>query len=167
MGKRGPPKTPTALKKLKGTYRADRDSDIGPQLDGGAECPDCLSAEAHAEWERLAPGLEACGLLTVLDRAVFAGYCQAWADCKRLTEQLNEMASWVWESEKGYRQAVPEVAMRREASVRMAQAASKLGLDPSSRSGLHLKTPARDEDNPFDRFDKPANKFTGRGQCSA
>ena len=167
MGKRGPPKTPTALKKLKGTYRADRDSDIGPQLDGGAECPDCLSAEARTEWARLAPGLEACGLLTVLDMAVFAGYCQAWADCKRLTEQLNEMASWVWESEKGYRQAVPEIAMRREASVRMAQAAAKLGLTPSDRSGLHVTAPGGSIPNPFDRFDNPGDKFAGRGPCSA
>ena len=159
MGKRGPPRKPTALKRLQGTYRPDREAVDEPQPTGDVDAPDCLSAAARAEWDRLAPALVTVGLLTVADRALFAVYCQAWADYGKLTDQLNEMASWVWQSEKGYRQVVPEVAMRREASVRMAQAAAKLGLDPSSRSGLHVVAGKR-EPNPFDRFvDKPPNKF--------
>ena len=159
MGKRGPPRTPTALKQLRGTDRPDRAGTTEPQPTGGAECPEFLSAEARAEWGRLAPELERIGLLTVADRAVFSGYCQAYADYRKLTKQLNEMASWVWESDKGYRQVIPEVGLRKEASVRLLQAAARLGLDPSSRSGLHVGA-GRRAPSPFDEFDeKPPNKF--------
>lgn len=41
--------------------------------------PDFLSAGAKAEWARLAPELHRLGLLTVLDTATFAAYCEAQA----------------------------------------------------------------------------------------
>ena len=77
------------------------------------------------------------------------------------------MASWTWQSQKAYRQAVPELSMRKEAWTRIKEAGSKLGLDPSSRSGLHVK-PARTA-NPFDGFgdcEKP-NKFAELGKRPA
>ncbi len=154
MGKRGPPKKPTALKRLQGTYRPDRAPANEPTPEGTAEPPDFLTAEAREEWDRLAPGLTTMGLLTSADRAVFAGYCQAWADYLRLTAQLNEMASWVWESEKGYRQAVPELAMRKEAWSRAVQAGSRLGLDPAARSGLHVQPKTPKDENPFAKLGK-------------
>lgn len=120
---------------------------------GVAESPDTLSAEARVEWDRLAPDLTACGLLTAADRAIFAGYCQAWADYNKLTDQLNGMASWVWESEKGYRQSVPEISLRKEAWARIIQASSRMGLDPSSRSGLNVSIVKPKE-----------NKFSARGR---
>ena len=100
------------------------------------------------EWDRLAPQLENIGLLTVADRTVFAVYCQGWADYNKLTDQLNNMASWTWESEKGYRQVVPEISMRKEAWTRTKEAGAKLGLDPSSRSGLDV-APKENRRNKF------------------
>ena len=151
MGKRGPARKPTALKKLQGTYRPDRDSRAEPKSEGHAEPPDFLTKEARMEWDRLAPELEAIGLLTVIDMAVFSVYTQAWADYKKLTDQLNEMASWTWQSDKGYRQVVPELSMRREAWTRLKEAGAKLGLDPSSRSGLHVE-PRSERENKFARL---------------
>ena len=175
MGKRGPQRKPTALKKLQGTYRPDRDSADEPTPSGHAEPPDFLSAEARAEWDRLAPKMERIGLLTVADMAVFAVYTQAWADYKKLTDQLNGMASWTWESDKGYRQVVPEISMRKEAWTRIKESGSRLGLDPSSRSGLHVTAQNGREPNPFDEFDDdsffnrgaPKNKFAARGRQPA
>ena len=161
MGKRGPQRKPTALKKLQGTYRPDRDSADEPTPSGHADPPDVLTAAALAEWERLAPELESLGLLTSIDRAVFAVYCQGWADYNKLTEQLNDMASWTWESEKGYRQVVPEISMRKEAWTRIKEAGAKLGLDPSSRSGLNVAPKEKRKNkfaelrrlNPFEEFE--------------
>ena len=158
---RGRPRKPTALKRLQGTYRPDRESADEPMPSGHADPPDVLTAEALAEWERLAPDLEAIGLLTVADRAVFAVYCQGWADYKKLTEQLNSMVSWTWQSEQGYRQQCPELGMRKEAWTRIKEAGSKLGLDPSSRSGLHVEPRSKRKNkfaelrrlNPFEEFE--------------
>ena len=161
MGKRGPQRKPTALKKLQGTYRPDRDSADEPMPTGHAEPPESLSPAARVEWDRLAPALEAVGLLTVADRAVFSVFVQGWADYTKLTDQLNDMASWTWQSGTGYRQAVPEISMRKEAWTRIKEAGSKLGLDPSSRSGLHVEPQSKRENkfaelrrlNPFAEFD--------------
>ena len=161
----GNPRKPTSVKQLQGTFRPDRAGKNEPHPAGHAEPPDFLTAEARVEWDRLAPELERIGLLSTADRAVFAGYCQAWADYKRLTEQLNGMVSWVWESEKGYRQAVPEVAMRREAWVRLTQAASKLGLDPSARSGLNVGLGGEKQENKFARLGR-RNEFTELGRLT-
>ena len=144
----GNPRKPTKLKALQGTLRADRTPEHEPQPEGRAEPPESLSLEARAEWDRIAPELERLGLLTVLDRADFAVYCQAWADYNKVTEQLNEMASWTWQSEKGYRQVVPEVSIRKEAWTRIKESGSKLGLDPSSRSGLNV-APGEKRKNKF------------------
>ena len=148
MGKRGPARKPTALKKLQGTYRPGRDSRNEPKPEGHAEPPDFLTKEARIEWDRLAPELEAIGLLTVVDMAIFSVYTQAWSDYRALTVQLNSMASWTWQSEKGYRQQVPEISMRRECWTRLKEAGAKLGLDPSSRSGLDV-APKENRKNKF------------------
>ena len=116
-----------------------------------SEAPEHLNDEAKREWKRAGEMLADLGVVTELDRSAFAGYCQAWADCKRLTEQLNEMASWTWQSGKGYRQQVPEISMRRECWTRLKEAGSRLGLDPSSRSGLHVE-PRSERENKFARL---------------
>ena len=152
--RRGGKRTPTALKVLSGTLRADRTPANEPHPEGVAECPEFLSAEARSEWARLAPELEALGLLTAFDVAVFAGYCQSWADFRKLTLQLNKMASWIWQSEKGYRQVCPEVSLRKDAWSRVLQAAARLGLDPATRSGMNVGL----------AVSKRANKFARRGR---
>ena len=43
------------------------------------KCPSHLSAEAKREWNRVLPELAAAGLISTLDRALLAGYCQCWA----------------------------------------------------------------------------------------
>ena len=144
------PRKPTKVKEIAGTIRPVREAANEPQPDGLAECPEVLSVDARAEWDRLAPNLMACGLLTAVDTAIFAGYCQAWADYRKLTQQLNSMASWVWQSDKGYRQAVPEVSLQKDAWGRILQAAARLGLDPSSRSGMNVPV-AKPEKNKFSR----------------
>jgi phage terminase small subunit len=41
-------------------------------------CPGHLNAVARREWRRVVPLLAECGLLTEVDRAPRAAYCQAW-----------------------------------------------------------------------------------------
>ena len=42
-------------------------------------CPPHLLAEAKKEWKRITPELEKYGLISTLDRAALASYCQTWA----------------------------------------------------------------------------------------
>src|ERR1700680_4917197 len=85
----GPKPKPTTLKLLTGNPGKRPLNDAEPQpLVGDPGCPSWLDAEAKREWKRIAPELVSLGLLTILDRATFAAYCQAWADLHALKTEL-------------------------------------------------------------------------------
>lgn len=75
------PKKPTNLKLLQGTYREDRVAinEAKPELEI-PQVPAHLSDEAKVEWGRLSQELAQLGLLSRIDRAAFAAYCECWAD---------------------------------------------------------------------------------------
>ena len=81
MATRGRKPKPTALKLLEGNPGKRPLNDREPvPLKGDIKCPDWLLPEAKKEWKRLAPALEAMGVLTMADLTAFEGYCQAYYD---------------------------------------------------------------------------------------
>lgn len=78
-GSRGPLPKPAALKLLEGNpgKRAlDLSQGINPQV-AIPSAPRHLGKEARKEWARITPLLEELGLVSGLDRAALALYCQA------------------------------------------------------------------------------------------
>lgn len=78
-GPRGPLPKPTALKVLEGNpgKRALNLADgVNPRVEIPT-APKHLGREARKEWVRIAPLLEELGLISGLDRAALALYCQA------------------------------------------------------------------------------------------
>lgn len=51
-------------------------------------CPDWLMPEAKKEWERLAELMNQMGVLTEVDMAAFAAYCQSYARWKEAQEHI-------------------------------------------------------------------------------
>ena len=79
MGRRGPRPTPTAQLRLVGSRELEhRHNEPQPAL-GAPNPPTWLSAEARAEWKRVAPELIRVGVLARVDRAILVGYCESWA----------------------------------------------------------------------------------------
>ena len=78
MATRGRKPKPTALKVLEGNpgKRPLNDREPVPPK-ATLKCPAWLLPEAKKEWKRLAPALEAMGVLTMADLTAFEGYCQA------------------------------------------------------------------------------------------
>src|SRR5262252_1007884 len=62
---------------------------------GAVHKPDGLTAEAAAEWTRLAPELIRLGILTAADQAFFVAYCEAVATYRRATAKLAELGELV------------------------------------------------------------------------
>src|SRR4051812_31093346 len=89
--KRGRKPKPTALKRAEGNPGKRRlpANEPTPEI-AAPDCPAHLTAGARAEWDRLAPELEANGLLTRVDRAALAGYCVLYARWAEAEEQLKE-----------------------------------------------------------------------------
>ena len=146
------PKTPTAVKKLRGTIRKDRTSKNEPKprkKPGGLQPPAWLSRRAKAEWRRLAPELERIGLLTIADLRQFARYCDACAHFEELTKRLNIGDLVVAVGRNGYRQQVAEVALQQKYGEIVGKLAARFGLDPSSRASLDVMVhflPAAEDD---------------------
>ena len=68
---------PAKLHLLHGNKHKVKDST--PILDSAIpDMPDFLSEEAIEEWNLMAPELDAIGLLSTIDKAALAAYCQAY-----------------------------------------------------------------------------------------
>ena len=112
MGARGPQQKLTALRMLEGNPGRLPINLGEPRLEPGATPPDWLSNLARVEWERLAPLLRDCGVLTAADRDVLAAYCTALADYAGVTREIEQLDSPVIEDRYG-RRIAPEVTAQR------------------------------------------------------
>lgn len=91
MATRGRKPKPTAMKELEGYPGKHPLNTSEPKPNKKAPaCPKWLEPEAKKEWRRLAKQMEAIGILTEVDMAAFAGYCQAYARWKEAEEFITQ-----------------------------------------------------------------------------
>lgn len=110
-------------------------------------CPAFLTKDARAEWKRLAKDLQTLGLISELDRAELAVYCQAWGDWKFAREKIAalEDKGFVEVTPSGYKQMSAWMQLANRAEERMRKAGSAFGLNPSARASLGAGTLAQGE----------------------
>jgi len=139
VGKRGPAPKPTALKRLQGNpgKRALNDSEPRP-VATLPRCPSHLQGEARAEWRRVARGLHDAGLLTQIDRAALAIYCQAWARWVKAEGQIQRHGEVV-KSAAGNVMQNPYLSIANRAMKQMQLMARELGMTPSARSQIKVQ----------------------------
>lgn len=139
--KRGPKPKPTALKLASGT-RADRVTPLEsqPKPAGKAFPPEHLHGEALAEWDRMAPVLEAMGVLTAADAPMLALYCEAHAEYLHACGKINSKGEACDDGPTvacGMSvKASPFIGIRNAAAARMRSILAEFGCSPSSRSNL-------------------------------
>lgn len=136
MATRGRKPTPTAIKELEGNpgKRALNDKEPKPEKKAPA-CPKWLEPEAKKEWRRLAKKMEQLGILTEVDMAAFAGYCQAYARWKEAEEFIQQHGT-IFKTPSGYPQQVPHVSIAQTYLKIMNRFAEQFGLTPASRSRI-------------------------------
>jgi P27 family predicted phage terminase small subunit len=103
-------------------------------------CPKHLDKNARIEWKRAGKIMQSIGLMTELDRAVFAGYCDAFSQWAEATAKVHE-GGLVYKKPDGTPGLNPYLRVAREAYDRMMKAAVLLGLSPSSRASLKVERP--------------------------
>ena len=104
---------------------------------GAPKPPAFLLPAARREWKRVAAELEQLGLLTQVDMAALAGYCQSyarWAEAERALR----VHGLVMETPSGYAQQRPEVSISQKERQLMRAFAAEFGLSPSSRGRLSV-----------------------------
>jgi P27 family predicted phage terminase small subunit len=151
MGAGRPPK-PTALKILGGNPGKRPLNSLEPRPRSSAKVPrppSFLSKEAKKEWRRVAPGLHEMGLLTEVDVAALAAYCQAFARWQ-VAEQMLTDEGMTFVTEKGYVGQHPAVAIARQSWQVIKQFAAEFGMTPSARGRMTLPEPK--EIDPFEEY---------------
>ena len=146
---------PTAMKILTGNPGHRPLPANEPQHDplSCSDCPPELTAAARAEWDRVAPMLIDRGQVTVVDRAVLAGYCAKYAQWQEL-EAAAVGEPFVLERKTGSMMPNPVHGMANRAMALWLKAAAEIGITPSSRTRVSTNAPARV--TPLDRFTRPA-----------
>lgn len=103
-------------------------------------CPEFLDPVAQAEWRRIAPHLKEEQLLTHIDRATLAAYCQCWARWQQ-AEAVIETEGLTITGPTGWVQPAPAVGISLKMLTAMKGYAVQLGLSPSARSRIQIDVP--------------------------
>jgi len=152
----GPAPKPTKLKKLEGNpgKRPLNQSEPQPEVEKPS-CPDWLCYEAKVEWKRIVPKLMALGLLTRVDRAALAAYCQAygrWAKAEKALkaiedkfENVNAGSGMCYQTSNGNWVMQPLVSVANKALEQMHKFLVEFGMTPASRTRIIVK-PSESED---------------------
>jgi P27 family predicted phage terminase small subunit len=112
--------------------------------EGTPRRPEWLSRAAATEWTRIVPELEAAGLLSLVDRAALAAYCQAWAELQETTKIIEAEGRIYKEPIQsaagkivGHKlKAHPVVRLQRDAFNRVRQYVLEFGFTPAARARI-------------------------------
>ncbi|MCH8342474.1 MAG: phage terminase small subunit P27 family [Planctomycetes bacterium] len=147
--KRGPKPLPTQLKLARGSRRVTDPLEPIPPVVRPTR-PAHLSRTARSEWDRIAPELERLGLLTKLDRAALAAYCQAYGRWVK-AEKEAAMHGLVVKTKDGNLIQNPYLSIANKAMRQMHEFLVEFGMTPSSRTRVTVVPPI-DPDDPRLRF---------------
>lgn len=150
MGKRGPPKQPTAIKIARGTLRGNRAAEPKPPADG-IVMPSHLGKVAAARWAELLPLLQSVRVMTRADVEALARYCDTYEWWLATREKLRkEGDTYPILNDKGdikYIAQRPEVSIAHKLAVQLRQLEQDFGLNPSARASLNVETPKQKDDD--------------------
>ena len=170
MGQRGPAPKPASIHLLNGNpgHRSQAAPGTGPAV-AIPDAPGWLLSEARAEWDRITPELEKLGLISTLDVAHLAAYCQAYALMVRTGEEIkrlqgegetdpvlpDRLRGLVDRTPSGYKQISALMQTYNRATAEMARHAAEFGLSPSAR--MRVKSDSGQgslfpESDPMDAF---------------
>lgn len=130
---------PTALKILRGNpgKRRLHAGELRPQQ-GMPRCPDHLLPEARAEWRRMSRQLCALGILTLIDRAALAMYCQAWARWVEAEAHVKKHGLVIRAPVTGFPIQNPFLAVSNKAQEQMRSLLIEFGMTPASRTRIDV-----------------------------
>ncbi len=147
MGSRGPPRTPTAILKARGSWLVKHREETEPKPPRGRPtCPRWLKNEARAEWKRLVVLLDDMGVITKADGNALSRYC-------KLLERWKRMEAFIEENGETYqtmdrdgmpagRQVYPQVKLAHELAVQLGRLEGEFGMTPASRSRVSVQDAA-------------------------
>lgn len=141
MGTRGPAADPVALTLIKGNARKLPVHALTEALRPTVHIPDCpdhLNDEAKLEWARITPELKKLHIISNIDLAALAVYCQAYGRWVMVERQLKDLGddALVDQTPSGYRQISVLLQISNRAVEQMHRFLCEFGMSPSSRARI-------------------------------
>jgi P27 family predicted phage terminase small subunit len=150
---RGPRPKPTAPRRADGNPGKRGYNRAEPVAPAGAiEPPPHLLARALAEWHRIAATLQDMGVVTLVDRAALAAYCQAWGRWVEAEEKLAG-TPLLLKTPSGYIQQSPWLSVSNRQLELMGRYMAELGLTPASRSRVTALTQVAQVQEPVTKIE--------------
>lgn len=151
------PRKPSKLKLIQGTYRKDRVAGHEPKPEIEIPpVPSHLADEAKVEWGRVSQDLSQLGLLTRIDRAALAAYCECWADwvdASRLCASKDGQDRKVIKTAAGNFVENPYFSIKKRSAELMHKFLTEFGMTPASRTKIDASPlPVAKDGNPFSRI---------------
>lgn len=148
MGTRGPKPLPANVHMLRGNASKKSAAELREGVSPEVEIPHCpshLMPEAKKEWKRISIELEQLGLISQMDRAALAVYCQAWArwvEAEKRIANLNGIdddgnpthRGLIDITPQGYKQISVWLQISNRAVETMHKFLAEFGMTPSARS---------------------------------
>jgi P27 family predicted phage terminase small subunit len=132
--RKGPRPKPTVIKKRAGNPGKRRlnahEAHIPPEV---PKCPSHILGEARREWKRISVKLYEEGLLTGVDRAALAFYCQTWAVWVEAEQKLKKLGRVV-RGVNGTLKRNPWCTISKQAADQCLRYIDEFGMSPASRS---------------------------------
>jgi P27 family predicted phage terminase small subunit len=101
------------------------------------DMPDFLDDYAREEWNFVAPGLCALGILADIDKGLLTAYCQAWSIAKRATEEMGPELTQL--STAQTLMASPLVSIAQKAWADVVKYGDLLGMGESARARMGMQ----------------------------
>lgn len=155
---KGRKRKPRALNELEGNpgKRPLNQNEPMPQ-NSLPSCPRHLNTLARKEWHRMAPLLHQLGLLTEIDRAALAGYCQAygrWVEAERKLKELAALSvdkiAYLYKTTNGNLIITPLLTIANKSMEQMHKFLIEFGMTPAART--RINTPPPDSEDPLDQL---------------
>jgi P27 family predicted phage terminase small subunit len=145
--KSGPPPKPTALKVVGGNpgRRPINKEEPAPEI-VAPHCPPHLAAEGVAEWERIMPLLIRYHIISEIDTAALALYCQSYARWQQAEAKISEIKlktgddGLLIKAPSGYPIQNPYLAIANRAMEDCYKYLQQFGLSPSARTRVIVST---------------------------
>ena len=159
--KRGPAPKPSSLKLVQGNpgRRPVADGEPTPEV-VAPDCPGHLLAEARGEWDRIMPFLLRYRLVTEIDTAALALYCQAygrWQEAERRIAEMREKGGdgLLVKAPSGYPIQNPYLAIANRAMEDCHKYLQQFGLSPSARTRVTVNL----QGDLFGNVEAPKSKY--------
>lgn len=140
---------PSAIRELEGNRGHRPINKSEPKPSGIPTCPKHLDKVAQTEWKRISAELQQMGLLTAVDRAALAAYCQSYSRWAAAEAGLQKHGL-VIKAPSGYPINSPYVGIANTALDQMRKFLVEFGLTPASRS--RISTSGAEPQDSFEQF---------------